>query len=365
MSRLLNPLTHNEYSVQESFDAVNKIQNIPDNLFTDGYSFLSFDVKSLFTNIPLQKTVKIILNKIYNEKIITTTLKKQTMKELLLVVCTKTQFYVNGVLHQQIDGVSMGSPLSPTLANIIMIALEDEIVKDLFDSDIIKFYVRYVDDTLVLAKPSDVNLILNKLNSYHPDIQFTHEEFIDNNEVHFLDIKLTSNGTSIFRKNTHRDQYIHISSFTPWSYKTAWIRSLVSRAYKICSNDHLLSDEINNILRFMSWNGFPKRLANKLVQKFIPKTNQVNIMSKNSHDEETVPTRKVFVHLPYIGKRGTNLFHKFQTKVSRLLKEPCKFIIYWDNTTTGCFVSCKDKTPKEFQSSVVYKFSCPGLDKTK
>ena len=49
----------------------------------------------------------------------------------------------------------MGSPLSPTLANIIIIALQDEIVKDLFDSGIIKFCVRYVDDTLVLAKPSD------------------------------------------------------------------------------------------------------------------------------------------------------------------------------------------------------------------
>ncbi len=101
------------------------------------------------------------------------------------------------------EPVSMGSSLSPTLANIIMTALEDKIKKTLFDKDIIKFYVRYVDDTLVLAKPSDINLILNKLNSYYADIQFTHEEFIDNNEVHFLDIKLTSNGISIFRKSTH------------------------------------------------------------------------------------------------------------------------------------------------------------------
>ena len=46
----------------------------------------------------------------------------------------------------KIDGVSMGSSLSPTLANIVMIALEDEIIKDLFDNGIIKFYVRYVDD---------------------------------------------------------------------------------------------------------------------------------------------------------------------------------------------------------------------------
>jgi hypothetical protein len=104
----------------------------------------------------------------------------------------------------------MGSPLSPTLANIIMIALEDEIIKDLFENETIKFYIRYVEDTLVLAKPSDINLILNKLNSYHPDIQFTHEEFVDNNEVTFLDIKLTSNGTSIFRKSTHTGQCIHL-----------------------------------------------------------------------------------------------------------------------------------------------------------
>ena len=32
--------------------------------------------------------------------------------------------------------------------------------------------------------------------------------------------------------------------------------------------------------------------------------------------------------------------------------------------TTSCFVSCKDKTPKEFQSSIVYKFSCPGCSKS-
>ena len=124
LSRLLNPLTHNEYSLQESFDAVKRIQNIPDN-YTDGYRFISFDVKSSFTSIPLKETVEIILNKIYEEKMITTTLKKRTMKKLLLDACTKTQFFINGNLYKQIGGVSTGSPLSPTLANIIMIATSD------------------------------------------------------------------------------------------------------------------------------------------------------------------------------------------------------------------------------------------------
>ena len=48
------------------------------------------------------------------------------------------------------------------------------------------------------------------------------------------------------------------------------------------------------------------------------------------------------------------------SKVLPLLKIQCKFIVNWDTTTTNTFVSKKDKTPKKFLSSVVYKFSCPG-----
>ena len=61
ITQLLNPLTINEFTIQDSFDAVHEINNIPPNLFNDGYKFVSFDVKSLFTNIPLHKTVNIIL----------------------------------------------------------------------------------------------------------------------------------------------------------------------------------------------------------------------------------------------------------------------------------------------------------------
>ena len=47
-----------------------------------------------------------------------------------------------------------------------MIALIDAIIKDLLDNNIMhKVYIRYITDTLVLAKPSDNDLILNKLNS--------------------------------------------------------------------------------------------------------------------------------------------------------------------------------------------------------
>jgi hypothetical protein len=126
LSSLLNPLTHNEFKLRDSFDAVSRIHNIPSHLFSQGYRFVSFDVTSLFTNIPLRKTINIILDRIYKDKRITTTIRKRTLKKLLLDSCTKTPFSVNDQLYRQIDGISMGSPLGPTLADILMTAFEDE-----------------------------------------------------------------------------------------------------------------------------------------------------------------------------------------------------------------------------------------------
>ena len=156
----------------------------------------SINVKTLFTNIPLKKVIKIILKRVYDDKDITTNLKPRTLKKLLKDCYMKTPFSFNNELYHQIDGVSMGSPLGPTLANILMTALEDDIIRPLITSDTFKFYVRYVDETLVVAKPDDIPLILDKLNSFYPQIQFTFEEFVDHNDVHFLDIKLDPQGTT-------------------------------------------------------------------------------------------------------------------------------------------------------------------------
>ena len=53
LSELFNPLTSNEYTIKDSFDAATRINNIPQELFDQGYRFVSFDVVSLFTNVPL------------------------------------------------------------------------------------------------------------------------------------------------------------------------------------------------------------------------------------------------------------------------------------------------------------------------
>ena len=84
---------------------------------------VSFDVASLFTNVPLEETIEIILKRIYINKEITTDIPKQEMKELLILFTKNVHFTFNNETYIQVDGVAMGSPLGPVLANIFMFEL--------------------------------------------------------------------------------------------------------------------------------------------------------------------------------------------------------------------------------------------------
>ena len=157
-------------------------------MFQEGYRFVSFDIESLFTNVPLTRTINIILKRIYESKQIDTTLKKQTLKKLIKDCCSKTPFSFGNEIYKQIDGVSMGSSLAPVLANIILTEFEETVISNLINSGTIKFYKRYVDDTLLLIKPSNIPTLLKLFNNFDKNLNFTVDTFPDG-IVHFLDIK--------------------------------------------------------------------------------------------------------------------------------------------------------------------------------
>jgi hypothetical protein len=156
---------------------------------------------------------------------------------------------------------SMGSSHGPVLANIILTEFENIIVSDLIHTGVIKFFRRYVDDTLVLIQPSDIPHVLAKFKSFDKNIKFTIDDFSDS-DVHFLDFKITDDGIDIFRKTTHTRQYTHFSSFESFNRKTTLINSLFYRAFKICSNQTLFDNQIRTLKSFMSWNGFPLKIRN-------------------------------------------------------------------------------------------------------
>ena len=75
---------------------------------------------SLFTNVPLRKTVNIILDRFYNQKLIKTTLTWKVVKKLVLDICQKTAFIFNSIIYEQPDGASIRASFGPVLANIVI-----------------------------------------------------------------------------------------------------------------------------------------------------------------------------------------------------------------------------------------------------
>ena len=97
LAKWLFSLSKSEYTVANNIEFINHIKRvkIPKN---DG--FISFDVKSLFTYVPLDFTVNVILRRIYNEKEIYTNIKRSEMKELLLLCTNNVHFTFNNDIYR-------------------------------------------------------------------------------------------------------------------------------------------------------------------------------------------------------------------------------------------------------------------------
>ena len=214
LAKLLSPLSKSEYTIKSTKYFVEKIkkEHIPND-----HLLVSFDVKSLFTNVPLDETIKIILNRIYEENEISTDITKSEMKELLNLCTKSVHFAFEGNIYVQNDGVAMGSPLGPILANIFMVELERSVIPTLMDK--MKCWTRCVDDTLCYVKTDSIDYVLKVLNGFHRNIQFTYEVETDS-KIFFLDVLVirdSSNNisTTVYRKRSNNDIYLNWESFAP------------------------------------------------------------------------------------------------------------------------------------------------------
>ena len=88
-----------------------------------GYHLVSFDVKLLFTNVPLEYTIVLVLERIYNKGELVTNITRSEMKEMLLLCTKNVHFSYNQDICIQKDGATMGSLLGPVLAGIFTVNL--------------------------------------------------------------------------------------------------------------------------------------------------------------------------------------------------------------------------------------------------
>ena len=183
LSKVPSPLRESEHNIKSTKDFIRQVKEEP---IPAGYEMVSFDVKSLFTNVPLDRTIDIILNRIYDHKELETPITRCEMKEMLTLCTKNVHFTYNRKIFVQTDGVAMGSPLGPVFADIFMIELEKSLLPDIY-IQYIKFWRRYIDDTTPYVKIGSIKHISFLLNSFHENIQFTFESE-NKGTLPFLDV---------------------------------------------------------------------------------------------------------------------------------------------------------------------------------
>ena len=358
LCNLLSPLGKSEYNVLNTKEFVQKIKKIK---VPKGYVTISFDVVSLFTNVPLRKTIDIILRKVYDDKLIDTKIPKKNMEKLLLLCTQGTPFTFNGKMYVQVDGVMMGSPLGALFANIFMCELENTIIPSLGNK--IHNWTRYVDDTFAFIKPNTENEIKNMLNSFHENIKFTYEHE-QNNTISFLDVLITrlDNGTmetSVFRKPTHTDVYLNWNADAPKNWKVATVKSLVKRAFIISSTSNALDKELLHIKNvFTKYNNYPENIIQYVIANERENANnsEQSLEKKPTNDDNIVT-----LQLPYAGEKGENIIKKMKKVIntSHQQKSDTKIRIIYNTQKLSSRFPTKDKTDQQHLHNVVYRVHCP------
>ena len=350
---ILDPLTRNEFTVKNSFEFVSEITNINLNQFV----MASFDVESLFTNIPLDETIDIICNSLFEENEKFKKFTKTQFSKLLNFAVKDSPFLFNNKLYLQTDGMAMGNPLGPTFANCFLGFHEKNWLDDCPLSFKPLLYRRYVDDTFLLFRNSThIPKFLSYLNNKHNNINFTVEHETDG-ELPFLDILLTRRGnqisTSIYRKPTFTGLGINFLSFIPEQFKINAITTLLFRCYNICSDWKSIHIELDFLTNFFQNNNFPLHLIQKHIRAFLNKT---------FSPAQTANIDKSMIHyivLPYYGFLSYSLRKSLHKLLKRCYPTTIFRFIFINSRTIGTMFKHKESLPSHLISNIIYQFNCP------
>ena len=307
----------------------------------------SFDVVSLFTNVPLAEVIDICADALFRNDDIDpeiTTLSEASFKELMILATSGVEFSFNGTMYRQVDGVAMGSPLGPALANIFVGYYEKKIPQNEWP----EMYYRYVDDVFSHFQNKHSSVIFFKrLNSLHPALQFTMEGEVDGS-LPFLEVRVTrvASGmvTSLYRKPTFTGLYTPWDSFSPTVYKINLVRALTFRINRVCS-PAVVQEELDTLRTILTRNGYPGQILDRWVTP------------SSAQPERRIGPQlcPLTLRIPWLG-RGTEKLVERANDAVRLAYFAGKVRAVYK--TKRAFNLPKERIPTPSQSNLIYLFEC-------
>ena len=338
LTTILQPLTDKSrrklQSTENFIDAIKTVQ-IPDD-----YKLVSFDVKSLFTSIPLQLALHCTETAI-QQSTVKLPLPTEDIMDLLNICLTSTYFQYNGKHYKQLHGTAMGSPVSVVVAEIVMQHVEERALATCRQT--IPLWLRYVDDTFTAIHKDEIDAFHDHLNEQNADIQFT-KEIEENGKLPFLDCLVSRDNnelrTTVYRKPTHTDRLLDESSYNPTSHKATTIRTLTRRAQLVCDTPDSLRDENKYLERVFMKNNYDA----DFIRRNIYRPTNADATNQNL-------THVTTVTIPYI--KGTS------ETISRIL-QPYNIRVAHKPTTTlrHLLTNVKDRDEPNNRQGAVYKIKC-------
>ena len=284
---------------------------------------------------------------------------KNDFKKLLNLTINDTYFMFDNKYYKQKEGLSMGSPISGTLANIFLCHHESKWLNDCPTDFKPIYYRRYVDDTFVIFKKKDDAVkFLNYLNNQHQKISFTMETE-QNNEIPFLDVLIKrSNRTidiSIYRKPSFSGLGVNFISKCYENFKLNTFSTMFYRAFRLSSSYENFHKEIEFLKTFFSQNGFIPRTFNKKLRIFL---NNIFCPPPKKYGPKK---QELFIKMPYFNDETNNFFKsKLNEIFNKYLPQIKPNIIFFNYSKIKNFVNHKERLPNTLDSMVVYLFSCPN-----
>lgn len=209
----LNPLSTNNFSyLKNSYDFIDKIRN---KSMPEGYLFVTGDVKSLYTNMNIDRMVQVAKRALDMNPDITRP--DQEILELLKYTLLNNDFSFNNQQYLQIHGTAMGKKYAPALANLYLGEF-DQLATSHPDFKP-EHYFRFLDDVHFIWGGGIDKLMEYQtyLNTLIPDIEITFE--FSTTEIPFLDVLLYNENnvikTRTYFKPTDTHQLLHTTSHHP------------------------------------------------------------------------------------------------------------------------------------------------------
>ena len=320
----------------------------------------SLDVESLFTNVPVDETINIILNRVYRSDQPKLDIQESTLRAML-ETCTKEAPFLShrGDLFRQIDGVAMGSPLGVLFANMYMAHVEEQTFKH---NPSPGMYARYIDDIFITTTSEDeVNHLIMAFQT-NSCLKFTSENSVDG-RLPFLDINIIKEGrnfkTSVYTKATNVGRCLNARGECPATYKKSVVAAYVNRALTHCSSWTDTHRELDRIRQLLTNNGYQDHLIEETIKKkmdkFYNKTPPATTRQKitiyhqnhfhNQYREECNAIKSII-------KRGVTPTNEDTDIDLRIYCRPSltKSLVMRNSTAP--------RAPRESTTNVVYKFSC-------